>query len=207
MCVEQTKDIKKLKKKKKKKSNEINQPKPAKKKKKKSSLDMKQKPIGKKKKSGDTEIQKQKQHKLKKKPVQPSSTEKLSLFRRKSKTKTKKKVLLIIGDYVQISCDKWGIIRYKGCLHNVTGIWYGIELLGLDRHGDCDGIFNNERYFKCDINCGIFVMYQSIESKMKKNEVEILLKKKKNKKRSNTLTLSQRLSNQMICKYKKKDKK
>ncbi len=26
-----------------------------------------------------------------------------------------------------------------------SGIWYGIELLGLDRHGDCDGIFNNER--------------------------------------------------------------
>eukprot|EP00483_Globobulimina_turgida_P006339 UN06349 len=160
----------------KKKASDLISSKPAKKKKKKA--DIKQSDIvqkKRKKKSDATEFQKHKVHKLKKKPVQPSSTEKLSLFRRKPKTKSKKKAPLYIGDYVHVSREKWGIIRYKGALKNVTGIWYGIELLGEDLNGDCNGMFNDEIYFKCAPNTGIFAMYQMIESKLKTSEVEKLL--------------------------------
>lgn len=144
--------------------------------------------------------------KAKKKAPAPSSTAKLPLIRKTVKTKTKKKQLFVIGDHVRMSSDehKWGVIRYKGGLRNVTGVWFGIELLGKDKEGDCDGEFNGERYFECPPRAGLFVMYNAIGGRMKKEMVQKLLaekptakKGKRGKRRSSTLALAQALSAQI----------
>lgn len=104
---------------------------------------------------------------------------------------------------IQMSLKYIGVIQYKGYLKDVTGIWYGVELLGTDKNGDCDGVFNGERYFKCPDKAAVFVMYEGFECRMNSKEIDKLLgTKSKRKKRSNTMamahSLSDALSKQMI---------
>eukprot|EP01083_Nonionella_stella_P159332 519661_1 len=146
-----------------------------------------------KKKKKDKTTESPAKHKAKKKKMIPlAKTEKM---RKRVKTKTKHKELYAIGDYVHIGPTKCGIIRYKGRLKNVKGIWYGVELLGKDTKGDCDGVFNGIRHFECPRISGIFVMYDVMNGKMNRDAIgtkifkyqtENKIKKKRKKKSKKT---------------------
>ena len=142
--------------------------------------------------------EKNKAHKAKRRRVpEPSNTEKLPKIRKRVKTKTKKKELYVIGDYVEFGAEKCGVIRYKGYLKNATGIWYGIELIGGDKNGECDGVFNGERYFECTKNAGVFVMYSAFNRKLSSKEIDKILgtgAQKKPKRKAKPVTMSQSLS-------------
>lgn len=62
-----------------------------------------------------------------------------------------------------------GTICYIGNMTKPTkcreleGVYYGIELKGLDRgKGHCDGSFQNKRCFSCEKNCGVFAPFSRV---------------------------------------------
>merc|ERR1712130_883299 len=158
--------------------------------------DENEKKVHKKKKKKDED---KKVHKVKKsKTIKPANTERI--IRKKVKTKTKRKELYVIGDYVEFGESKCGDIRYKGYINKRTGIWYGTELVGKDKNGECNGTFCGEQYFECAEKCGVFIMYSQIDRRMDSKQIDKILAKQKKKKVTNmSQSLSERLSKQMIA--------
>merc|ERR1712113_453943 len=80
------------------------------------------------------------------------------------------------------------------------GIWYGVELIGKDKNGECNGNFCGERYFECAEKCGVFIMYSQIDRRMDSKQIDkIMSKQKKKKKIIKKPSLSDTLSKQMIA--------
>nr|XP_002737440.2 PREDICTED: centrosome-associated protein 350-like [Saccoglossus kowalevskii] len=53
-----------------------------------------------------------------------------------------------------------GLVKFKGYLPGRSGIFLGVEM--QHENGKHDGVFNEERYFKCRANKGIFISYQKV---------------------------------------------
>ncbi|XP_063357182.1 ubiquitin carboxyl-terminal hydrolase CYLD [Pelmatolapia mariae] len=102
----------------------------------------------------------------------PDDAERLRCF--KERHDLQAAIQLVIGSEVTVEeagKKLRGIIRYIGPITEasftcpVPGSFFGIELQGADRgKGRCDGTYRNERYFKCDKNCGIFAPFNRVSS-------------------------------------------
>ena len=101
-------------------------------------------------------------NKNKKSRTSQSSHNLMSLSESKSSKKKKKKatnspispsspiqenIEYYINDYVLLSKDREGVIRFIGDVHFTKGIVYGIELMNGSM-GKHDGMIDNERYFQ-----------------------------------------------------------
>ena len=80
-----------------------------------------------------------------------------------------------VGDVVLFG-SRVGIIRYYGKLHNdlknKNTIYAGIETFMTDNdYGNCDGTFNNIRYFNCASNHGVFIDTKQIKRVISKQEL------------------------------------
>ncbi|XP_074645066.1 ubiquitin carboxyl-terminal hydrolase CYLD-like isoform X2 [Tubulanus polymorphus] len=75
---------------------------------------------------------------------------------------------LLVSDFVSIlhypnlPDRASGIIRYKGCLTGIRGLWFGVELLENKGRGTTDGTLSSQRYFMCEPDSGIFVNISKI---------------------------------------------
>ena len=70
------------------------------------------------------------------------------------------------NDVVLITGFRVGIVRYRGNIigHNNNNIFVGIEIFMTDsQNGNCDGSYNGQRYFQCDIKRGIFIQETKIQ--------------------------------------------
>ena len=50
--------------------------------------------------------------------------------------------------------SKKGIVRFIGETHFATGEWIGVEL--FEKEGKNDGSLNDQRYFTCEPDYGVF---------------------------------------------------
>ena len=84
----------------------------------------------------------------------------MAFLRQRSKVSSKLAVVFEIGDLVQLTKKRQGIIKFVGQLHNRDagdGVWYGIELTD-DNKGDNNGNMGKTQYFECKTaGKGIFV--------------------------------------------------
>lgn len=69
-------------------------------------------------------------------------------------------VKLRLGQLVETSEGRQGVIRYIGSIHVARGEWCGLEL--ADDAGKNDGSIQNQVYFVCNPDHGIFVKKESI---------------------------------------------
>ncbi|XP_052230210.1 ubiquitin carboxyl-terminal hydrolase CYLD-like isoform X2 [Dreissena polymorpha] len=74
---------------------------------------------------------------------------------------------LNVNDYVYVydkasSKDLIGIIRYKGAIVDLKGIFFGVEYIYDIGKGISDGVFRKQRYFTCAPNCAAFVALHRI---------------------------------------------
>ena len=96
---------------------------------------------------------------------------------------------IVIGDYVLLTNNRYGLVQYHGKTRFSIGYWYGIELIDatITRH---NGMVLNKRYFTCPANKGLFVRRECI--------IKIIEENKVNDVKSNLIKLS---------KYRKKKKR
>ncbi|KAG7110756.1 Dynactin like protein [Verticillium longisporum] len=62
---------------------------------------------------------------------------------------------LAVGQIVQLTDGRNGVVRFAGTTHFASGEWVGIEL--EDDSGKNDGSVQGERYFDCSMGRGMFV--------------------------------------------------
>ncbi|XP_053389669.1 CAP-Gly domain-containing linker protein 3-like, partial [Mercenaria mercenaria] len=67
-----------------------------------------------------------------------------------------------VGDYVEVydkasAKDLIGILRFRGHVHGLNGIHFGVELVYNKGQGHSDGMFRNQRYFQCAPESALFV--------------------------------------------------
>lgn len=75
--------------------------------------------------------------------------------------------MVSVGDSVELSKDRVGVIRYKGPLDGKNGVFYGVELTkGQGKHS---GLFKGKRYFDCPKGKGVFVDKKQILYKLEPN--------------------------------------
>ena len=97
---------------------------------------------------------------------------------------------IVIGDYVLLTNNRYGLVQYHGKTRFSIGYWYGVELIDttITRH---NGMVLNKRYFTCPANKGLFVKRECILKIIDQNNINDiksnilkLSKHKKNKKRT-----------------------
>ena len=81
-----------------------------------------------------------------------------------------KVVEYIVGDKVLIKPDKKGQILYVGEPKGWGSVYYGIRL--TESRGDCDGLYKDQRFFKCDKNYGIYVQKKLIIRHLNNDEID-----------------------------------
>lgn len=62
---------------------------------------------------------------------------------------------LVVGQTIQLSDGRTGVVRFVGTTHFAPGDWVGIEL--EEDTGKNDGSVQGERYFDCAMGHGMFV--------------------------------------------------
>ncbi len=65
-----------------------------------------------------------------------------------------------VGQIIQLSDGRTGVVRFVGQTHFAQGDWIGIEL--EDGSGKNDGSVQGERYFDCAMGQGMFVRPSTI---------------------------------------------
>eukprot|EP01084_Bolivina_argentea_P156059 271953_1 len=77
-----------------------------------------------------------------------------------------------LGDSVQLSRDRVGVIKYIGNVHYKYGEWYGIELQNKKNGGKNNGSVKGVLYFqtKNNLKNGIFVRLHQIRYLIKRNQ-------------------------------------
>lgn len=90
----------------------------------------------------------------------PTCNERLTVFN--NKQWLEEGMILKVGDVVEVQmkgCDNdlLGILRYKGKVTDILGIYFGVELVQNPGKGTCDGVFRKQRYFKCAPESAVFV--------------------------------------------------
>ena len=89
---------------------------------------------------------------------------------------------IYVGDTVETTNGRIGIVRYIGNIHIKKGIWIGIEF--NEPSGNHDGKINGKRYFKTPPNHATFVKFKKINKVIKSvnNDKKRELSKKQKKK-------------------------
>lgn len=99
------------------------------------------------------------------------------------------KVHLSNGDVILFS-GGIAVVRFFGKVKFGRGEWVGLELSGP--MGDCDGLKNNVRYYKCNKNHGKFIRLSDVKRKITAEELLLKLNSEVEKNPKGKLTMKEK---------------